>query len=108
MQQSAVTLAFDAFATCYPGIIIDVNDLLKKRGYDLALAPFSFDGMNDLTEDQRWAKLKSGGIWGGRAPTSLPFLSRSLRRWSRRSERETCGFWRACSPPTLLRCVIRQ
>jgi len=28
MQQSAVTFAFDAFATCYPGIIIDVNDLL--------------------------------------------------------------------------------
>src|SRR5690242_82181 len=59
-SKGTVTFAFDAFATYYPGIIIDVKGLLKKRGYDLALVPFGFEGMNDLTEDQRWAKLKSG------------------------------------------------
>jgi NitT/TauT family transport system substrate-binding protein len=59
-SKGTITFAFDAFATYYPGIIIDVKGLLKKRGYDLALVPFSFDGMNDVTEDQRWAKLKSG------------------------------------------------
>ncbi len=59
-SKGTITFAFDAFATYYPGIIIDVKGLLKKRGYDLALVPFGFDGMNDLTEDQRWAKLKSG------------------------------------------------
>src|SRR5215213_8439560 len=59
-SKGTVTFAFDAFATYYPGIIIDVKGLLKKRGYDLALVPFGFNGMNDVTEDQRWAKLKSG------------------------------------------------
>jgi NitT/TauT family transport system substrate-binding protein len=59
-SKGTITFAFDAFATYYPGIIIDVKGLLKKRGYDLALVPFGFDGMNDVTEDQRWAKLKSG------------------------------------------------
>jgi NitT/TauT family transport system substrate-binding protein len=59
-SKGTVTFAFDAFATYYPGIIIDTRALLKKRGYDLALVPFGFDGMNDVTEDQRWAKLKSG------------------------------------------------
>lgn len=59
-SKGTVTFAFDAFATYYPGIIIDVKGLLKKRGYDLALVPFGFNGMNDVTEDQRWAKVKSG------------------------------------------------
>jgi len=59
-SKGTITFAFDAFATYYPGIIIDTRGLLKKRGYDLALVPFGFDGMNDVTEDQRWAKLKSG------------------------------------------------
>ncbi|HEU5099175.1 MAG TPA: ABC transporter substrate-binding protein [Roseiflexaceae bacterium] len=59
-SKGTITFAFDAFATYYPGIIIDTKGLLKKRGYDLALVPFGFAGMNDVTEDQRWARLKSG------------------------------------------------
>jgi NitT/TauT family transport system substrate-binding protein len=59
-NKGTITFAFDAFATYYPGIIVDTRGLLKKRGYDLALVPFGFAGMNDVTEDQRWAKLKSG------------------------------------------------
>jgi NitT/TauT family transport system substrate-binding protein len=59
-SKGTVTFAFDAFATYYPGIIVDVKGLLKKRGYELALVPFGFNGMNDVTEDQRWAMLKSG------------------------------------------------
>ena len=56
-SKGTITFAFDAFATYYPGIIVDTRGLLKKRGYDLALVPFGFDGMNDLNEGQRWAKL---------------------------------------------------
>jgi NitT/TauT family transport system substrate-binding protein len=59
-NKGTITFAFDAFATYYPGIVIDTRGLLKKRGYELALVPFGFGGMNDVTEDQRWAKLKSG------------------------------------------------
>src|SRR5262249_6165417 len=38
-SKGTVTFAFDAFATYYPGIIMDTRGLLKKRGYDLALVP---------------------------------------------------------------------
>src|SRR5690348_14950582 len=43
ISKGTITFAFDAFATYYPGILIDVKGLLKKRGYDLALVPFGFD-----------------------------------------------------------------
>ena len=54
-----VTCAFDAFPTYYPGIIMEVNGLLEKRGYDLVLVPF---GLNEEapSEEERWARLRSG------------------------------------------------
>jgi NitT/TauT family transport system substrate-binding protein len=59
-SKGTVTFAFDAFPTYYPGILVEVEGLLKKRGYDLKLVPFGLDGQNDVPEEQRWAKLKSG------------------------------------------------
>src|SRR6266540_296222 len=58
-SKGTVTFAFDAFATYYPGIIIDVKQLLKARGYDLKLVPFGLDAPAP-SEEERWAKLKSG------------------------------------------------
>ena len=59
-SKGTVTFAFDAFPTYYPGILIEVGGLLKKRGYDLKLVPFGLDGQNDVPEEQRWERLKSG------------------------------------------------
>lgn len=59
-SKGTVTFAFDAFPTYYPGILVEVEGLLKKRGYDLKLVPFGLDGQNDVPEEQRWANLKSG------------------------------------------------
>src|SRR5262245_6532062 len=36
-SKGTVTFAFDEFPTYYPGIIIEVKELLKTRGYDLKL-----------------------------------------------------------------------
>lgn len=58
-SKGTVTFAFDAFPTYYPGILIEVGGLLKKRGYDLKLVPFGLEGPAP-SEDERWAKLKSG------------------------------------------------
>src|SRR5215471_5697812 len=38
-SKGTVTFAFDAFPTYYPGIIMEVQGLLKQRGYDLKLVP---------------------------------------------------------------------
>lgn len=59
-SKGAVTFAFDAFPTYYPGIVMEVQGLLKQRGYELKLVPFGLDGANDVPEEQRWANLKSG------------------------------------------------
>jgi NitT/TauT family transport system substrate-binding protein len=59
-SKGTVTFAFDAFPTYYPGIIMEVQGLLKQRGYDLKLVPFGLDGAEVPTEDQRWASLRSG------------------------------------------------
>jgi NitT/TauT family transport system substrate-binding protein len=59
-SKGTVTFAFDAFPTYYPGIIMEVGSLLKRRGYDLQLVPFGLDGQAIPSEDERWAKLKSG------------------------------------------------
>ena len=58
-SKGTVTFAFDAFATYYPGIIIDVKKLLQARGYELKLVPFGLDTAAP-SEAERWAKLKSG------------------------------------------------
>jgi len=58
-SKGTVTFAFDAFATYYPGIIIDVKKLLQARGYELKLVPFGLDA-DAPSEEERWAKLKSG------------------------------------------------
>jgi NitT/TauT family transport system substrate-binding protein len=58
-SKGTVTFAFDAFATYYPGIIIDVKQLLQARGYELKLVPFGLDAAAP-SEEERWAKLKSG------------------------------------------------
>jgi NitT/TauT family transport system substrate-binding protein len=58
-SKGTVTFAFDAFATYYPGIIIDVRKLLQARGYELKLVPFGLDAAAP-SEEERWAKLKSG------------------------------------------------
>lgn len=39
---------------------MEVQGLLKQRGYELKLVPFGLDGANDVPEEQRWANLKSG------------------------------------------------
>src|SRR6266542_2456460 len=59
-SKGTVTFAFDEFPTYYPGIIIEVQGLLKQRGYDLKLVPFGLDGAAVPSEKERWAKLKSG------------------------------------------------
>jgi NitT/TauT family transport system substrate-binding protein len=59
-SKGTVTFAFDEFPTYYPGIIMEVKGLLKQRGYDLKLVPFGLDGAAVPSEDERWAKLKSG------------------------------------------------
>jgi NitT/TauT family transport system substrate-binding protein len=59
-SKGTVTFAFDAFPTYYPGIIMEVNGLLKARGYDLQLVPFGLDGAAVPSEEERWAKLRSG------------------------------------------------
>src|SRR6266511_5342630 len=58
-SKGTVTFAFDAFPTYYPGIVAEVKGLLKQRGYDLKLVPFGLEGQAP-SEEQRWAKLKSG------------------------------------------------
>jgi NitT/TauT family transport system substrate-binding protein len=58
-SKGTVTFAFDAFATYFPGIIIDVKKLLQARGYELKLVPFGLDAAAP-SEEERWAKLKSG------------------------------------------------
>jgi NitT/TauT family transport system substrate-binding protein len=58
-SKGTVTFAFDAFATYYPGIIVDVRKLLQARGYELKLVPFGLDAAAP-SEEERWAKLKSG------------------------------------------------
>lgn len=58
-SKGTVTFAFDAFPTYYPGIIMEVQGLLKARGYDLKLVPFGLEGAAP-SEEERWAKLKSG------------------------------------------------
>jgi NitT/TauT family transport system substrate-binding protein len=59
-SKGTVTFAFDEFPTYYPGIIMEVKGLLKQRGYDLKLVPFGLDGAAVPSEEERWAKLKSG------------------------------------------------
>jgi NitT/TauT family transport system substrate-binding protein len=59
-SKGTITFAFDAFPTYYPGIIMEVKGLLKQRGYDLVLVPFGLDNQPIPSEDERWAKLKSG------------------------------------------------
>ncbi len=59
-SKGTITFAFDAFPTYYPGIIMEVKGLLKQRGYDLKLVPFGIDGQAAPSEEERWAKLKSG------------------------------------------------
>ena len=59
-SKGTVTFAFDAFPTYYPGILVEVQGLLEKRGYELKLVPFGLDGQNDVPEEQRWQNLKSG------------------------------------------------
>jgi NitT/TauT family transport system substrate-binding protein len=39
---------------------VEVRALLKQRGYDLVLVPFGVDGQPIPSEEERWAKLKSG------------------------------------------------
>jgi NitT/TauT family transport system substrate-binding protein len=58
-SKGTVTFAFDAFATYYPGIIIDVKKLLQSSGYELKLVPFGLVAAAP-SEEERWAKLKSG------------------------------------------------
>lgn len=58
-SKGTVTFAFDAFATYYPGIIIDIKKLLQARGYELKLVPFGLEAPAP-SEEERWAKLKSG------------------------------------------------
>jgi NitT/TauT family transport system substrate-binding protein len=59
-SKGTLTFAFDAFPTYYPGIIMETQGLLKQRGYDLKLVPFGVDGSAVPSEEERWAKLKSG------------------------------------------------
>lgn len=59
-SKGTITLAFDAFPTYYPGILIEMAGLLELRGYTLKLVPFGLDGQNDVPEEQRWQKLRSG------------------------------------------------
>lgn len=59
-SKGTVTFAFDTFPTYFPGIVADVKGLLKARGYDLKLVPFGLDGQAVPSEEERWAKLKSG------------------------------------------------
>lgn len=58
-SKGTITYAFDAFATYYPGIIIEVKSLLKQRGYELKLVPFGLDSPYP-SEAERWEKLRSG------------------------------------------------
>ena len=44
-----ITMAFDAFPSYYPAILIETQGLLKKRGYELKLVPFLLDGQNDFS-----------------------------------------------------------
>src|SRR5262245_10752533 len=59
-SKGTITFAFDEFPTYYPGIIMEVQGLLKQRGYDLKTVPFGLDGAPVPSEEERWAKLKSG------------------------------------------------
>jgi NitT/TauT family transport system substrate-binding protein len=59
-SKGTITFAFDAFPTYFPGIIVEAKGLLAQRGYDLVLVPFGVDGQPIPSEEERWAKLKSG------------------------------------------------
>ena len=58
-SKGKLVFAFDAFPTYYPGIIMEVRQLLQKRGYELQLVPFGLEG-EAPSEAERWAKLRSG------------------------------------------------
>lgn len=60
MSKGTITFAFDAFPTYYPGIVIEVQGLLKQRGYDLELVPFGINGQPIPSEEERWNKLRLG------------------------------------------------
>jgi NitT/TauT family transport system substrate-binding protein len=59
-SKGTVTFAFDTFPTYFPGIIVEVNGLLEARGYQLELVPFGLDGAPVPSEEERWARLRSG------------------------------------------------
>ncbi len=71
-----ITFAFDAFPSYFPGIIVEVQNLLAQRGYDLELVPFSLDGQNEFSEEERFARLQSGE-WDVLATTLDGFARRS-------------------------------
>lgn len=54
-----LVFAFDAFPTYYPGIIMQVRQLMQKSGYELELVPFGLQG-DAPSETERWAKLRTG------------------------------------------------
>lgn len=60
VSKGTITFAFDAFPTYYPGIVIEVQGLLKQRGYDLELVPFGINGQPIPSEEERWNKLRLG------------------------------------------------
>jgi ABC-type nitrate/sulfonate/bicarbonate transport system substrate-binding protein len=59
-SKGTITFAFDAFPSYYPGVLIEVEGLLAKRGYELELVPFGLQEQNDFSETERFEKLRSG------------------------------------------------
>ncbi|MEN9936453.1 MAG: hypothetical protein RLZZ387_3032 [Chloroflexota bacterium] len=59
-QGGVVTFAFDSFPSYFPGVIAEVRGLMAQRGYELELVPFGLGGQNDFSEEERFARLRSG------------------------------------------------
>jgi NitT/TauT family transport system substrate-binding protein len=73
-SKGTITVAFDAFPSYYPLILIEQQKLLEQRGYQLQLIPFDLNDQNSFSESERWEKLRSGE-WDVLATTLDGFAS---------------------------------
>lgn len=71
-----ITFAFDAFPTYFPGVIMETQTLLQKRGYALKLVPFGLNGWYVFSEEERYAHLARGD-WDVLATTLESFARRA-------------------------------
>jgi NitT/TauT family transport system substrate-binding protein len=59
-SKGTITFAFDAFPSYYPGIIMETQGLLAKRGYELKLVPLDLSAEYEIPRDEQYEKMRRG------------------------------------------------